>query len=198
MCRRTLRLAALVLALALATAPLAAQNRIGNPEFDASIDGWFFDFSAAMTWIEEDVDDCAASGALEGISGEASPSSWLFMTRAMDLVEVTPGETVYLSVRFLSPGALTGSIFLTYCVDPFNCGSSSPFLDSATGALEWVTLEASHEIPEGVAIVLFGVSASSPTGSFAIDLDSAYLGLAERIFAESFEPGEICRWSETT
>jgi hypothetical protein len=191
-------LAGFFLSLSLAAAPAGAQNLIGNPEFDSSIEGWFLDFSAAMNWIDYDVDLCTESGALEGISAQATPTSWGFTTRAMDQIPVTPGETVHLSVRFRAAGAFSCSIYLTYCTGPFNCGSSSQFLDSASGSTSWVTLEASHEIPAGVAIVLFGVSSSSPTGPFAIDLDSAYLGRAERIFSESFEVGETCRWSGTT
>jgi hypothetical protein len=191
---RPLPLALSVLLLLVARAPGAAQNLITNPELDSSIANWYFDTNAGQAWLNEDADHCPFSGLLTGISAQTSPNFWGFSTRPMDQIPVIAGETVYASIRFRSPGATFGRLYLVYCTDSANCGTSSAILDFAAGSLAWLTLEASDVIPAGVTLVFLAIDASSGTGSFAIDVDSAYFGRQPRIFNDSFEQSEACRW----
>ncbi len=187
-------LALTVLVLLFAAAPGPAQNLITNPELDSSISDWYSDTNAGQAWLNEDADLCPFSGLLAGISAQTSANFWAFSTRPTDQIPVTAGETVYASIRFRSPGATFGRLYLVYCTDSANCGSSSAILDFAAGSLAWLTLEASDVIPAGVAFVFLAVDATSGTGSFAIDVDSAYFGRQALIFNDSFEQSEACHW----
>jgi hypothetical protein len=184
-----------VLVLLFVATSSSAQNLVTNPEFDTSISNWFSDTNAGQVWVDDDADGCSSSGLLNGISANTSPNFWAFSTRPMDQIPVTAGETVYVSISFRSPGATFGRLYLGYCADEANCGTSSALLDFAAGSLAWLTLEASDVIPAGVTFAFLTVDAISGTGSFAIDLDSAYFGREPRIFHDSFELGEACRWN---
>ena len=184
-------LAAIVPAAACADSNLL----VTNPDFDDGLAGWTMGVSQASN-IADDSDDCPGSFSFTGSStGPVSPSQVRIVSP--DCIPVQPGDSLELEVTYRAEAPVHLEAL------PFggaNCSSS--FIAELGPALppmgDWTVARRSIVVgPANVTGVRFAVIALFDPGpvSFMLDLDRAYLGSAERIFADDFEATSICRWS---
>ncbi len=188
---------ATLLLIVLAT-PATAQNLLSNPDFDVNDLDWYHDTSSGQQWSADDADQCANSGSLTAMSVTTSPDFQAFSTRPTDCVAVTPGETLYASLRY-RVGAQFLRVYFTYCSDAgcSSCGTFSPFIDFGPTSASWVEVGGASTIPaSSVAAVYLTIDAALASATpFSVDLDRVYLGRIDWIASDDFELGSLCRWS---
>ena len=191
------RLGFAVTACLLTSAATEAQNLLAtDPDFDDAIAGWS-GLAGQSSSLGEDSDGCSGSGSfLAGEDGLGAP----YAVRAMapECHAVVLGDWIYQSVAYRSPR----SVYLhpipfagTDCTAPLisELGTEHPPSEG------WTVVDSATEIvSESTHSVRFAVFSfdDESTSAFEASFDRAYLGSVPRIFADDFEGGATCRWSE--
>lgn len=189
----------LVLAVALPGAPARGDgNLLGNPELDLDATSW-----GGGSWSSLDSASCPGSGSLAASSVSCAPivgcnDFGFWRVFAGPCVVVTPGMTIYQSavVRSNQPRLL----YLQFFSDT-NCATQAGDNSAAATPVpagEWQPVWQTSVIPAGVQSIV----AAFASGGFAStnvtgNVDRAWLGLEDRIFADDFERGSTCRWTST-
>lgn len=188
---------AVLAVLALPVAPARGDgNLITNPELDVDAAAW-----AGGSWSSTDAGSCSGSGSLELSSVSGGPiigcqDFGFWRAFAGPCLEVTPGMTIHQAavIRSNQPTLLYLSFFSEAgCSTAAGDNSATA---SAVPAGEWQPMWRTSVIPAGVHAVV----ATFASGGFASlnvtgNVDRAWLGLEDRIFADDFESGSTCRWS---
>jgi hypothetical protein len=185
--------------LALLAAPAFGDaNAIENPDLDVDATAW-----AGGSWSPVDSGSCSSSGSLAVTSVSCAPvigcvDFGFWRAFAGTCVEVAPGMTVHQAavVRSNQPTFL----YLSFFSDA-GCGAAAgDNVDDAVAvpAGEWQPISRTSTIPDGVHSVVAafasgGFASSNVTGN----VDRAWLGLEDRLFADGFEQGSTCRWSSS-
>lgn len=174
---------------------IGAENLLfADPDFDDGIGAWMTG-AAQTSIVTADADSCPASFAFKGeTSGSASPS--VVRATGGDCIPAQPGDLLYLEVRYRSEMPVHLYLILyagADCTTPFfgDLGPSFP------ASAEWIMARRALAItPTNVAAVRYSVLALDDPGPslFTADFDRAYLGRSERVFADDFEGGSLCRW----
>lgn len=190
----------IALAGALIGSAAGGQNLLANPDFDQDGNSWEMLVGSAVVWQVSDEGTCPASGS---IVVDSSPDSGFETAVLRQCVPAGSLSTVAASVSFREGGPWN-SLFVFFhlsvdCTDP-----SPPFvgqspLDPSPGA--WARLEVvAAAVPAGTQSFEYRAGGGLGGDPFSIELDRAYLGTAERVFAADFDTDEAggsqpCRWS---
>jgi hypothetical protein len=189
---------ALTLGVAFAGAPLAAQNLLVNPDFDADASGWLLACGSNPTWITDDEAGCPLSGAVHVTSGSCQGLQGSGMAQCFPASEGTvlfAGGSGQGALGL--PRAGISSYPTTDCSGPPATTVNSP-LDPATGDWQTVVFD-DFAVPAGTASVLVGFGAGDFTPVDA-DIDAGYAGESGLVFHDDFEADSAsapptCRWS---
>jgi hypothetical protein len=199
------------------TAPDGARaldfNLIPNGDFDDLgdmdiVDDWteLFPLQSEMNNITDDVDDCPFSGAADGINTSADDSGGV--TFVACATEVSSAESYIATgyVRFpigTDASRFNGTMFFTKELNCFGdktgstVGTGNPILyDQAT---EWtpftmgpITAPANAKSLSVRVLLVKDFGADNVADLY---FDKIYVTKADFIFAEDFESGYACRWS---
>lgn len=177
--------------------PASAQNLLANPELDADASGWNLPYGGAWDGTE-DANGCDAASPGSGAARTTSAS--IFGTSYSGFeptacFEVAPGEAYFTSIAYLSPVA--GDVFLTFYPEPACAGAPEvlTFGSALSPTAFWSTYSEGFTVPAGKASLKFGWATVDVLNSTYEGLwDRAYLGEADRVFADDFETGGPCRW----
>ena len=168
---------------------------VTNPEFDAGLAGWTTGVSQTST-AATDSDACPASFSFHGSAiGPDSPSQVVIVSP--DCVPVSQGDVLELEVTYRAE-ALVHLEALHFGGTACSSGFLADLGPTLPAAGEWTVGRRSIEIESASATgVRFAVIAQIDPGpvSFVLDVDRAYLGRRYRIFADGFDGGSTCRWS---
>ena len=191
----------LTLGVALAGAPLAAQNLFVNPDFDADASGWLLACGSNPTWITGDEAGCPLSGAVHVTSGSCQG---LQGSGVAQCFPATDGTVLFAAGRVRAASGYALAAISTYpttdCSGPPATTVNSP-LDPATGDWQTVVFD-DFTVPAGTASVLIGFGAGDLTAVDA-DIDAGYAGESPLVFHDDFEADSAsapptCRWSAIT
>jgi len=189
-----------VLGVAVAVTPARGDgNLLDNPELDAGDASWL-----GGEWSVDDSGSCPGSGSLGMSSVQCGPpfgctDVGFWRAFALPCVDVAPGMTLYQSADVRS-NQIT-FLYLQFFSDP---GCGSPGADNADPSLyvpagDWQTIWRTSVIPAGVlSIVPVFTSGGFASTNVTGNVDRAWLGLEERIFADDFEIESTCRWSSSS
>lgn len=177
---------------------LGDDNLLGNPEFDIDADAWF-----GGGWSQDDSGSCPGSGSLALSSVHCAPvigcnDFGFWQAIAITCTQVTPGMTIYQSVdvRSNQPSFLSLRFFSDAGCATEAGENSDPGIFVPAG--DWQTAWRASVIPAGVLSVLpVFVSGGFASTNVAGNLDRAWLGFEDRIFADDFEGETTCRWTTT-
>jgi hypothetical protein len=187
---------------ALLAADANAQNLISNPELDADASEWEFPFLGSWDG-NDDADGCdhadPGSGSANAISLNVSGDTYSSVEPSV-CVAVSPGETIHTGIAYRSPfpaDVIPRFYELADCAGAVTTpgfgagGSMAPSVD-------WTFYAESFVVPANTLSIGVGWIAFDDSGSdFQTWWDRAFLGRAERIFADDLENGTFCRWSAT-
>ena len=182
----------------------AAQNLLVNGDFNTLNDatGWAFvgeDFEVSGG----DADACFDS--YSGIG--QSPLSGQNLLNVFQCVALPPAATGNLTGSFsyqtfdtgLEPPDFVAVGLLYY--DATNCSGVPLGGDNSQGgpSVAWSRIEVSVAVPSTARSVVFGVIGSSDSpDTYFVAFDRAYLGFSPRVFADDYEPEQLCRWSSVS
>jgi len=182
-----------------------AQNLLVNPDFDADSAGWTVFTGQAPVWQSDDEGNCPASGSVIVASAEVGGS---FESASLSqCFPVDGATTVAASISFREGSSSFNQVGVGFhlssdCTDSLPPFGASPMTPASPGV--WTRLEMpATAVPAGTQSLEFRAGGSNlgPV-PFSIELDRAWFGADERIFAADFETddgiGDPCRWSAAT
>ena len=192
MSKRTLSLRPLpvvVLLAAAAATPVEAQNELVlNPEFDGALTGWTY--VNVPPQLGSDADDCPDSDSWR----VDSPSGTSMGAVAEDCVEVSQGDILHLEVTYRSDAKFDLRLI------PYQDTNCAVALTSTIGMLpysesaEWTKFRVQRSIDLGTIHSVRLWFRADDDVAYTVELDRAYLGFEERVFADDFDGGTFCRW----
>ena len=193
-CFRRGQLAAVGCFLLLVAVPVAPQNLLANPDFNLTADGWVdCDDQSTPAWLATDEAACEGSGSARA-SACAEPQYGIVVGQCLEL---PPTSGVFVAARLRATSGIV-VIAVNFCPES-SCGGSCEGLSLAAtddGDGQWQSVSTYKNVPPGSQSVFFVAGATSD--ATAVDVDSAFLGLAPLQFRDDFEgagAGTPCRWS---
>lgn len=196
---------ALALVGTLAGGAAGAQNLLVNPDFDEDPTGWTVLAGEAPVWQADDEGDCPASGSVVVASALVGGD---FETVLFSQCFPADGATTVAASISFREGASSfnqvgvGFHLSTDCSDSLPPFGASPSTPASPGI--WTRLEmAATLVPAGTQSLEFRVGGSNlGPQPFTIELDRAWFGADERIFAADFDTdddgsGDPCRWGSS-
>ena len=188
-----------------AAVPVAGQNLLVNSDFNTLGDasGWFMVAGEDFEVSGGDADACFDS--YSGI-GEGALTGPNVMTIVQCVVNLPAGPGGTLTARIDYQVSETGLALPdvvsvgVHFYDQAGCAGLSFGGQVAEGApaVTWTPLEVSAPRPPTALSAVFVVGAVSDVADpFFVAFDRAYLGFAPRVFADDYEPEQLCRWSST-
>jgi hypothetical protein len=194
---------AVVVSLSSWTTVACAQDLLANPDFDQDVAGWSLFVGESLAWAGDDEGACPASGSLV-VASAPFPGSSFTAAIASQCFPVDGQTEVAASISFRdgAPFQQVGVRFHTSsdCSDANPPSALSPVAAASPGVWSRMEMPASA-IPAGTNSLQFLAGGSDVGGGdFVIELDRAYIGTPDRVFAADFETDTDgaptpCRWS---
>ncbi len=193
---------ALTLGVALAGAPLAAQNLLVNPDFDADASGWMLDCGSSLTWIPDDEAGCPGSGAVHVTSG---PCNGVFDTASIaQCLPVAEGIVLSVTGRVRASFGFVLGLLSSYSTTDCSGAPTMATQSQATPVTgDWQTIVFDDfTVQTGTASILLAFKTNDVTPVSA-DFDAGYAGEQPLVFHDNFEADSAsappsCRWSSIT
>jgi hypothetical protein len=174
-----------------------AQNLLTNPEFDdfgttGDADDPFpeWDSRTVLPTAGDDADLCPGSDSHR--QDADSQASGVIATVG---ILVTPEETLHLEVTYRSSAPFEMRLLQS---PHQNCTQTpipiEPPPPDIPASADWATVRQQRTVASTTQSVLLWLRGEGE-GDYFLQLDRAYVGRAERIFADDFEGG-MCRWDQ--
>lgn len=201
---RNFRWLSLVCLFGFADSPSAAQNALLNPDFDVDVAGWkAFLGSFDLDPMDEDADGCpeSSSGRLVAVPGPG-PAALAELWPTDSCLDVLPLQEFWVEATLWL--RTEGFVAVSFTVNEYTDDACTTFLDPPVQTAIELSVGSTPEAERFSVTASAGVESVGlriETGALvpnSLLLDRLYLGVAERIFAESFEGGSTCRWSAAT
>ena len=174
--------------------PVRAQNLLANPDFDNSYSGWTL-IRASIDTSPQDANGCPQSLSLQ-LGSEFFNGLYIADAEESDCHAVTPGETIFLAMSYLSSGQVSG--LYRACFDNAGCAGGftqgdNVLVGGPTGVFS--RIEGTTTIPSGCNGVRFHVFSAHTSQTHTLLADRLYAGRTFRVLSDDFEGGSFCRWS---
>jgi len=178
--------------------PLAAQNRLFNPDLDLNDLGWT-EITGSSDWILFDADACHVTTGSGGLNlGSAQNGAHQTFLAQSDCVVITPSEDLCWGMEY-NNGGTTVYASLKFYLDE-GCSNDAGAQSNASGPASpgsWTSLLGCTTAGGTHHGVRFWVSSTTPNtmSGFTMVADRMFLGTRIQAFTDDFEAHSFCRWS---
>lgn len=194
-CRRLLFAVALAIA---GTAPIAGENLLVNPSFDADVSGWENPFIDRIDWIAGDGNPAGSGGGCMEIADNFNNGG---STGAIQEVAVTPTTDFELSGWVRIPAgsvAVQGQLWVQWYDASDNYLGNSQVLRMPDLSGAWNRVVAIVTSPAEAVTARVRPSFATPSGGTEESItrwDDLFFGESALFFFDGFESGDTSTWS---